>query len=257
MTNMTLDNVQTGVAFKPPKIVVYGVGGVGKTTFCAAAPNPIFLFTEEGQGNLDVARFPLAKSWADVLAAVGTLYTEDHDYQTLVIDSIDFAEPLLWDHTAQAGGKENIEDFGYGKGYGFAVDGARELLSGLDALRDEKGMAIILIAHSDVVRFENPEGEAYDTFDLRLHKRLRETVDYWCDAVLFANFKQAVVKDKEGFNKERARAVGSGERVLYTERRPAFRAKNRYSLPPQMPLEWDAFANAVSTSQSNKETTDA
>ena len=248
-----LSSIATGTRIKPPKITIYGVGGVGKTTFAAGAPNPIFLYTEEGQGTLDTARFepnpgdPVIRSWGQLLECVAALYEGEHDYQTLVLDSLDFAEPLLWQHTAQKHNKDDIEAFGYGKGYVYAVDEARPLFDGLDALRNDRGMGIIIIAHSDTVKFEDPEAATYDTYDLRLHKRLAAFVDYWSDAVLFANYKSHVVKDKESFNKERIRGVGSGERVLYTEKRPAFRAKNRYGLPPQIELSWSAFQQAIPT----------
>jgi hypothetical protein len=249
--SISLGNIASGTRLKAPKVTIYGVGGVGKTSFAAAAPKPIFLFTEEGQGSLDVARFeptegdPVIRDWATLIQCLKLLHEGEHDYQTVVIDSLDFAEPLLWRYTAQKHGKDGIEDFGFGKGYIYATDEARVLLQWLDALRNDRKMAIILICHSDTVRFEDPEREAYDNYDLRLHKRFAALVDHWSDAVLFANYRTAVVKDKEGFGNERKRAVGVGERVLHTEKRPAWRAKNRYGLPAEIPLDWKAFQDGI------------
>ena len=248
---ISLSSIVTGSRVKPPKVVLYGVGGIGKTTWAAGAPNPIFLFTEEGQGILDLPRFelrakdPVLKTWQDLIACLDSLYTEKHDYNTVVLDTLDFAEPLLWQYTATKHGKEDIEAFGYGKGYVYAVDEARILTQRLDALRNDRNMAVICICHSETKRFESPEAESYDRYKLRLHDRLANYIHDWSDALLFANYKAHIVKDKETFNRERKRAVGVGERVIYTQERPAYWAKNRYGLPPEIPLSWAAFQNGI------------
>lgn len=248
---INLSTIASGPRLKPPKIVVYGVGGVGKTTFAAGAPNPIFLFTEEGQGALDVARFeprdndPVLRSWDELLQCLAALHSEQHDYQTVVLDSLDFAEPLLWAHVAAQHNVEGIEDFGYGKGYVHAAQEARNLTGWLDALRNDRNMAIVVICHCDTVKFDDPTSESYDVYDFRVHKRLSALFDYWSDAVLFANYETVVLKEKDGFKGERRRGVGRGERVLYTEKRPAFRAKNRYGLQPKIPLSWQAFQDGI------------
>jgi len=246
-----LSSIRTGARVKPPKVVIYGPGGVGKTTWAAGAPSPIFLFTEEGQGLLDVPRFeprdgdPVLRTWTELIECLAALHSQEHSYETVVIDSLDFAEPMLWEHTAHSRGQGDIEGFGFGKGYAFAVDEARTMFGWLDALRNDRGMAIILVSHSEIVRIEDPAVESYDRHDLRLQKRLAAHVDHWSDCVLFASYEQHVVRDKEAFNRERRRAVGQGERVLYTEARPSFRAKNRYELPPRLPLVWQAFQDAI------------
>lgn len=246
-----LNSIRRGPRIKPPKVVLYGVGGIGKTTWAANAPSPIFLFTEEGQGSLDVARFelrdndPVLRSWQELLDCVSALYSQDHDYGTVVIDTLDFAEPMLWEYTAAKHGKDNIEAFGFGKGYGYAVDEARQLFQGLEALRNERGMAVVILAHSETKRFESPDVESYDRYKLRLQDRLAAFVHDWSDALLFANYQTHVVKDKEEFNKERRRAVGQGKRVIHTQERPAFWAKNRYGLPPELPLDWSEFQSAI------------
>lgn len=246
-----LSAIKRGPRLKAPKVVLYGVGGIGKTTWAAGAPNPIFLFTEEGQGALDVARFeprpsdPVLQTWEELMAAVQLLYNEKHDYRTVVIDTLDFAEPLLWKYTAEKHGKNTIEDWGFGKGYVFAVDEARTLLAWLDALRNHKGMAIVILAHSETKRFESPDAESYDRYKLRLQDRFAALVHDWSDALLFANYKSDVVRDKEAFNQERRRAVGLGQRVVYCEERPAFWAKNRYGLPPEIDLNWSAFQRGI------------
>lgn len=252
---ISLGDIVSGQRLKPPKITLYGVGGIGKTTFASMAPKPIFAFTEEGQGHLPVARFeprkedPVLRSWQELLDCVTALHG-DHGYQSLVIDTIDFAEPMLWEHTAEKHGKDDIEAFGFGKGYIYAADEARVLLRGLDSLRNTKGMAIIILAHSDTKRFDAPDHEAYDRYKMRLNDRLGHLIHDWSDALLFANWKTHVVKDVQGAGKtkkETARGVGSGERVMYSEERPAWWAKNRYSLPFELPLDWNTLQNAIAS----------
>lgn len=260
---ISLQSIARGTRMKAPKVVLYGTAGVGKSHFAACAPNPIFLCTEEGLGALDVARIeptegdPVLRSWDEVMQSLSMLLTEEHDFKTVVIDSLDFLEPLLWEHTARKHDKEDIEAFGFGKGYMHAVEEARPFLDALDRLRNERGMAIILICHDEVVRHESPDHEAFDRYQLRLQKRLAHKVRDWSDCLLFANYRTHVVKDSGKFNSERARAVGKGERILHTEERPAFWAKNRYGLPPELPLSWEAFQSAIVTNnqpQQQKET---
>lgn len=248
---ISLDTIVTGARMKPPKIVIYGVSGIGKTTFAAAAPKPIFLFTEEGQGSLDIARFeprkddPVLKTWPEIVECCQSLYDDPHDYETVVLDSIDFAEPLLWTYTAEKYKQPDIEGFGYGKGYAKAVDEARGLFGWFDALRNDRNMAIVLIAHSETKKYEAPDAESYHRYKMRLQDRFSAYVEFWADALLFANYKTVVVTDDEGFNRERKRGVGVGERVIYTVERPAFHAKNRYGLPFELPLSWSAFQQAI------------
>lgn len=257
---ISLSTIATGARMKAPKIGIYGVGGVGKTTFAAGAPDPIFMFTEEGQGNLDVARFeprendPVLKTYEEVLNCVQVLHSEDHNYKTAVIDGMDFLQPLLWRFTADKWREEDIESFGYGKGYGRAVDECRILMAWLDALRNDRNMAIILICHAETKKFESPDSQSYDQYKLALQDRLAAYVHDWVDVLLFANYKITVTKDKEAFNKERARGVGSGERIMFADKRPSFWAKNRYGLPPVLPLSWAAFQNAIVLSDSKPET---
>jgi hypothetical protein len=109
-------------------------------------------------------------------------------------------------------------------------------------------MAIILLAHSDTKKYEAPDHEPYDRYKLRLHDRFAHLVHDWCDAMLFANWKVHVVKDTGTLDKKTTRGVGTGERVMYTEERPAWWAKNRYSLPFELPLSWNALQDAMATS---------
>ena len=94
-----------------------GSAGIGKTTMGATFPAPIFIQTEDGLGKIDVPNFPLAKSFDDVMGALHALLNEDHDYKSVIVDSIDWLQMLIYKHTCQKAGQQSIESFGYGKGY--------------------------------------------------------------------------------------------------------------------------------------------
>jgi hypothetical protein len=125
------------------------------------------------------------------------------------------------------------------------LDVWRHYLEGLNALRNERGMTVIQIAHTDIRRFDSPEHEPYDRYVIKLHARAGALLQEHADIVLFANYRISTVKSDVGFNKKVTRALGAGERVLYTAERPAFLAKNRFGLPDTLPLDWQAFAAAM------------
>ena len=236
-----LAEVTSGRLDRPPRLVVYGVEGIGKSTFASGAPNTIFLGPENGTETLDVKRYPTTRTWQDVLDAIDDLTLSDHSYKALAIDTLDWIEPLIHEAVCQSvtPPKASIEDFGFGKGYVEALTLGRVLLARLDRLRDAKGMTIILLAHCQIRPFKNPEGDDYDRYEMKLHAKLAAQFREWSDACLFANYE---ITTYEKNNK--AKGVSTGKRLLFTERRAAFDAKNRLSLPSTMPLEWGAFEAA-------------
>ena len=243
---MTLSAVTSGVTAQPLRVVIYGPGGIGKSTFGAQAPSAIFLGPEDGSALLDVSRFPQPESWHDVLDAVRELTTAEHNFKTLVIDSADWLEPLCWRAVCVADKAASIEKVGggYGKGYVAALEEWRKLLVAIEAMRKAKRMHVVVIAHGEVKPYKNPDAETggdYDRWQLKLHKGAAGLLTEWCDELAFTTFRTFAQKaDPGGIDKKRARGVGS-ERVLYTERRAAFDAKSRHGLPPEMPLSWEEF----------------
>jgi hypothetical protein len=108
-------------------------------------------------------------------------------------------------------------------------------------------MICILIAHTEIKRFDSPEVEPYDRYQPKLQTRSSALVREWSDAVLFANYRTIVKKDDVGFNKTNNRGVSTGERLLYTAEKPAYMAKNRYGLPESIALSWEAFESAITS----------
>jgi hypothetical protein len=237
-----LASIQKSTGIKAPRVLIYGSHGLGKTTFGAGAPSPIFILTEDGLGSIKSEHFPLATVFQDVLDAISSLYSEEHKFQTVVLDSLDWLDNLIW---IDINAKHDQKDLAYGKGAMIAAEYWRNVLEGLNALRDSKNMAVILIAHSEIKRFDSPEVEPYDRYQPKLQARSSALVQEWCDAVLFANFKTIVKKDDVGFNKTVSRGITTGERLIYTTEKPAYLAKNRFGLPESIPLEWSAFAEAI------------
>ena len=238
-----MDMINKGPTPGPRRLMVYGVHGVGKSTFGASAPESIFIPTEDGLADIDCDSFPLCHTLEEAQAAMRAVFSETHDYKTLVIDSLDWMERMVWESVCLAGGKQNISDFGFGKGYAMALAEWQKILAMLDKIRDRQDMHVLLLAHAKIERFENPETEAYDRYSPRLHKGASGIVQEWASEVLFANYKVFTkTKDEGGFRGERTIGIGTGERVLRTSYRPAHEAKNRLALPDEIPLDWAALA---------------
>lgn len=228
----------------PPRVVVHGDGGVGKSTFAASAYKPIFLPFEDGLDGIEVDAFPRLASYGDAIDAIRALCSDQHDFGTAVIDSLDWLEPLVWAEVAKAADKQSIEDIPYGKGYAESLPLWRKLLDGLNYLRESRNMAVILIAHSQIKRFEAPDSEPFDRYEIKLHRGANALVREWADIIGFAHHETAIKKDSNGFS-TRARGVSTGRRLLRVAEIPACVAKNRYSLPDVLPLSWDALVGAM------------
>jgi hypothetical protein len=222
-------------------VLIYGTHGIGKSTFGACAPKPVFIPTEDGLQDIECDAFPLAESYDAVMQATYELATEPHDFKSLVIDSVDWLERLVWKAVCEEKGKADIQEIGYGKGFEFAVSRWNELLKLLERCNIEREMLVILTGHAKVEKFNNPETEPYDRFVPRLHKSAAAIVQEWCDEVLFANYKVYTKDTDLGFDKVRTRGISSGDRVLRTTERPAHLAKNRLGLPEEIPLAFASY----------------
>lgn len=245
---ISLQSIRRERASRPPIIVAYGGPGVGKTTFAAGAPGAIFVRTEDGLGNIEADAFPLATSFAEVIEALRVLAKEDHPFRWVVLDSLSALEPLIWSAVAQAEGKRNIEDLGFGKGYVVAMDYWRQIFDALMLLATEKGIGSVLIAHAEVSRYEAPDVDAYDRAQIKLHKRAFGLVYERADVIGYAAPRVMVRKEQLGRDQTRNHGISTGERLLHLVERPAYVAKNRYSLPETLPLSWQAFEAALAAS---------
>lgn len=254
MPIITLSNVKTGTSDFPARILLYAPGGIGKTKYGASAPSPIFIQTEDGLGSIDVPHFPLAKSWEEVEQAMASLYIEPHSYRTLIVDSLDWYEPLIWaqvikENPNNSKGKvvNDINDYGYGEGYKMATAKWLDFLDKCNKLRIDKGMTIIFLAHDEVKKFDDPEKGTYNYYGPKLNKSGAEKVMEWVDVILFANYQVTIATDKGAFGgPDKVRILGQGTRVVVTQERPSCMAKNRYNLPSEIQIpEGDTNWNAL------------
>lgn len=231
------DLIKTTRQSKPPRVVLHGIHGIGKSTWAAGAPAPIFIQTEDGLVNIDVPHFPLAKTVTEVFGYMDMLINQEHTYQTVVIDTADWLEKLIWQTVCEENKVTSIEKIGYGKGYNFAMNYWEKFFNGLNLLRD-KGMACVILAHNEIKSFSPPDGDPYDRFQIKLHKTAAAKLEEWADVVLFAGFSVTV-------NADTGKAINNAERVIHTTNKPAWRAKTRYVLPETLPLNFSALLTAI------------
>lgn len=234
---------------KPPRVLVYGVGGIGKTSLFADFPKPIFSDIEGGADQLGVARFDSIKKLDDLKKQIEYLCKEDHDYKTYVIDSADWLEKLITEHITEV---HDEKDLAYGKGNDFIRRELGKILAGLDWLRNYKGMIIAFTAHAKIKQFKDPMASDYDIYTLNCKdEKFASLLIEWCDLVGFANYRISVVSDGESFGKKITKAKGGDDRILYVTNKASFVAKNRYAIKDQLPLDAKKLLKAIKGDSDN------
>jgi hypothetical protein len=220
------------------RCVLYGPGGIGKTTLAAQAPGPVaFIDLDdslprlrpnlEAAGLMDNLRNVPADTWKDLMRV---LQSDGWDeIKTLCIDSGTKAEELAVAHTLETvlvDGKRvnSIEGYGFGKGYGYAFDTFLPMLAALDR-HSRAGRNVVLICHDCTSTVPNPAGEDWLRYEPRLQSpatgkaSIRLRVREWADHVLFLGYDVDVTKDGKG--------RGIGTRTIYPAELPHCMAKSR------------------------------
>lgn len=238
---MSAYKITRGTTEKPIKACLYGVEGVGKTTFAAKWPGAVFIDVEDGSGHYDVARMPKPDSWSVLLDEIRAA-AQLPDIGTLVIDTADAAEALCIAKVCSDRKWKGIEDAGYGKGYTYLAEEFQKLLTALDGVV-ASGKNVLVVAHAQIKRFAQPDemGE-YDRWELKLQKKCAPLVKEWCDLLLFANYKTDLMKDEQT---KKYKATGGKRRVMYAAHTAAYDAKNRLGLPDEMPFDFEAIAEKI------------
>jgi hypothetical protein len=239
-----INSLKPTINIRPPKIIIYGKSKIGKSTFGSQAPNPIILDLENGMESIYVAKHK-AKTFVQVVEFMRALYTQQHDFKYLVVDSIDWLERIMVDqlcsqYNARTLNDKNCKAFSYGGGERLLLTMWNQFINGLDFLHQEKNMGIILIAHNQIRKFDDPLTESYDQHSIKLEKRSSERLKEWVDCILFASQKVKIEEEKQGFGSVVNRGKDMG-RIIYTEGRPSFEAGNRFKLPPEIEFSWKSF----------------
>lgn len=240
--------ITRGKRARAQKVVIYGPEGIGKSTFAAEFPNAVFIDTEGSTDNMDVARLDKPTSWTMLNNEIAFIKANPTECGTLVIDTIDWAESMAVADVCAQHNKKGIEDFGWGKGYTYVQEEIGRFLNSLSDLVD-MGINVVLTAHAQIKKFEQPdELGSYDRYELKLGQKTGSKtaplVKEWADMVLFANYKTLVMTAENGKKKAQG-----GERVMYTNHRPAWDAKNRHSLPDELPFRYAGIAHIFAGQQ--------
>lgn len=241
MANSILDRIKRGNANLPPRTLLSGPEGIGKSTFASRAPSPVFIAPEDGLTGLDhVPRF-VPTSLEDLNDLLDSFILSVGDFKNIVVDTSDWLERLITQSICKKNEKDNIEEFGYGKGYVILENELVKILSKLDTIRSKHSVGIIILAHVQLRTFNDPRGQSYDRYEMKGNKKFTGVLREWPDACLFAIFE--VIKAKlKGDDNEKAIA---GDRVVHTQWNPAWDAKNRLNLPDTIKLDWAEYETAI------------
>jgi hypothetical protein len=232
-----LAKIRRGNAAVPHRIVVAGPEGIGKSTLAAGAPKPLFIAAEDGLTGLEHVKRISPSGLNELYEILDALIVSVEGHETIVIDTVDWMERMIYDGICSRDSKSNIEDYGYGKGYTVAEAELVKILGKLDQIRTSHNVWIILLSHVEIKTFQDPRGDSWDRYQMKGNKRMTGILREWPDACLFATYEVFKTKEK---GSQREKAIG-GERKLQTQWTPAWDAKNRLGLPEQIPLSWEAL----------------
>ena len=251
---MDLSNATPSRIDGPTRFAMHAVEGFGKTTIACHFPNPIIVGAENGiPRDLGFAVQTLSpRSWFDVFDIAGSLMNDRHDYGTVVLDTVDWMEPLIHRFVTERDSERqtemnpkgrkllSIEDYGYGKGYLVAEEEFRKLITVLDELQAKRGMHVVMLMHSQVRTFKNPAGPDFDRYEPKCQQRISRVIVEWCENLLFGYFQVLSSKEPDDVARNektaRAKGIGTGVRVVGARQTAMYDAKNRVSLPPEFEL---------------------
>ncbi|MEV4606156.1 ATP-binding protein [Neorhizobium sp. LMR1-1-1.1] len=233
---ISLSSLKSTKRADPPVILLYGVDGIGKTSLAAEFPDAIYLATEGERPPSDVELVTpgTIESFDELLDIFGELLTEEHDRKTVILDSLDGLEPLVWRATCQRIGVATIEEPGYGRGYIETDTEWNELMSAVSALA-KRGICVVMLAHPEIVRFDSPVTDPYSRYQPKLHKRANALVREKSDIVAFCNYRVSIKEKEVARQTKVAHAEGGKERQIHLNEGAGFQAKNRYSMPDTIP----------------------
>ena len=226
---------------RPVIATLFGEGGMGKTTLAALFPKPVFIRTEDGTaslaGNEGVALFPIATKVSDVFEAIEALAREQHQYQTLVLDSITQLATMIEAEIVAADPKAksiNQAGGGYGAGYNTASDMHRRVREWAGALAYDKGMNVIFIGHADTETLDLPDFDPYARYTIRMHKK---SICHYTDNTDLVGFIR--LKTYLTGSGEKKRAVSTADREIICHPQASSVTKNRFNITQPLPFTFD------------------
>lgn len=233
---MSKYEVQQTMQIEPMKVLIYGVEGIGKTTFASKFPDPIFIDTEGSTGFINARKLPNPTSWTMLLDELEDIKSDPRG-KTLIIDTLDWAERLAKKYLMDKNKWAAIDSTNYGSRYVALSDEIGKLLNKLTEIKDV-GINVVLTAHAETKKHELPdEMGQYDKYTLKLEKRDAGLAKEWADMILFFNYKTTIISDSKSNSKK---ATG-GQRVMYTTHKPAWDAKNRLGLSDELPIDFETI----------------
>lgn len=233
-------NIKTASTNLPPRIVFAGVEGIGKTSFGAEFPSPLFLMSKSETGLLtlmdsgqvdDVQYLDAIQSWHEFADILTQIIRSELVCKTLVLDTISGFERLYYQHVLDSEFGGSAEKFtAYGKDKAYPYREWQMFLQALDTIRT-KGISILAISHVTIAPFKNPEGPDYDRYVPRMIPAVWQLTFAWSDIVIFANH-ETFTKRESDMPGIKFKGISAGRRYMHTQRTAAYDAKSRYRLPP-------------------------
>ena len=217
---------------RPIICTIFGEGGMGKTTLASLFPKPVFIRTEDGSqslaGNENVSLFPIASSSNDVLDQIEALATQEHDFKTVVVDSITQLATIIEHEIVAADPKAksiNQADGGYGAGYNTAAEKHRQVREWAGALAYDRNMNVVFIGHADTETMDLPDMDPYGRYTVRMNKK---SLPHYTDNVDLVGFVRLVTFTSGSGEKKRASTTGEREIICHPQ--PSSVTKNRFGI---------------------------
>lgn len=227
----------------PRRVLFHGTNFIGKTTFASQAFGGCLLINLEDDKDVDMDKTPPIRTWEDLQAWCGAggyvdleSQKPDWPYKWIAIDTLDAVERLLKKEICRKAGVESMADdkFSYGKGKPPVEVAWNKFHFMMDWLHSERGVGIILLAHSDGRKITPPDAPSYEKWEPSIEPYAADLFCDWCQEVFFGTFETFIVAEDAGFNRTRNMAAGGTERVIHTSPTAGIRAKNRLQMPSMM-----------------------